>query len=181
MAERDSSPAYRALSPSARTVLALIERQVTHGGGVAAISFSDIESSCGITHGTCGFALRQVRLLGFVTVERGRPARLVNSFRLRRLADNRRGRGAPIGGAGTPVAIGSAAVPKPKRSNSRRWRTSRLATCDDGAFAIHDGVGPNRQADARSFQFGLTSPPIAPQTVQTMRGTEGQAITTSSA
>ena len=41
-------------------------------------------------------------------------------------------------------------------------------------------VGPNRQADARSFQFGLTSPPIAPQTVQTMRGPK-DGTTTSSA
>jgi hypothetical protein len=33
-------------------------------------------------HGTCGFALRQVRLLGFVSVERGPgPRRRINSFR----------------------------------------------------------------------------------------------------
>ena len=61
MTDRDSSPAYRALSPSGRTVLAFIERQVERGGGVAAISYSDIEFLCGVTHGNCGFALRQVR------------------------------------------------------------------------------------------------------------------------
>jgi len=55
-----TSPAYAALSPSGRRVLALIDSKVTHGGGVAAISFSDIERSCGMIHGTCGFALRQV-------------------------------------------------------------------------------------------------------------------------
>ena len=38
-----TSPAYAALSPSGRRVLALIDSKVTHGGGVAAISFSDIE------------------------------------------------------------------------------------------------------------------------------------------
>ena len=59
------SPAYAALSPSGRRVLALIDSKVTHGGGVAAISFSDIEQQCGMIHGTCGFALRQVKLLGF--------------------------------------------------------------------------------------------------------------------
>ena len=60
MTERDSSPAYRALSPSGRTVLALIERQVEHKGGTAVLSFSDIETLLGVTHGTCGYALRQV-------------------------------------------------------------------------------------------------------------------------
>ena len=54
------SPAYPALSPSGRRVLALIDSKVTHGGGVAVISFSDIERQCGMIHGTCGFALRQV-------------------------------------------------------------------------------------------------------------------------
>jgi len=29
---------------------------------------------------------------------------------------------------------------------------------------------PKRQLDARSFQFGMTSPPTAPHTVHTMRG-----------
>ena len=32
-----TSPAYAALSPSARKVLALIDSKVAHGGGVAAI------------------------------------------------------------------------------------------------------------------------------------------------
>ena len=54
MTDRDSSPAYNALSPSARTVLALIERQIEHKGGVAVLSFSDIETLLGVTHGTCG-------------------------------------------------------------------------------------------------------------------------------
>ena len=77
-----TSPAYAALSPSGRRVLALIDSKVTHGGGVAAISFSDIERSCGMIHGTCGFALRQVKLLGFVSVERGPgPRRRINTFR----------------------------------------------------------------------------------------------------
>ena len=83
MADRDSSPAYRALSPSACNVLALIERQIEHKGGVAVLSFSDIEVLCSVTHGTCGYALRQVRLLGFVAVERvSARSRRVNSFRL---------------------------------------------------------------------------------------------------
>jgi hypothetical protein len=78
---RDSSPAYRALSPSARTVLGFIDRQVERGGGVATISYSDIEFLCGVTHGNCGFALRQVRLLGFVNVELAfARSRHVNTF-----------------------------------------------------------------------------------------------------
>ena len=81
------SPAYEALSPSGRRVLALIDSKVTHGGGVAAISFSDIERQCGMIHGTCGFALRQVRLLGFVSVERGPgPRRRMNTFRFSRMS-----------------------------------------------------------------------------------------------
>ena len=47
-----TSPAYAALSPSARKVLALIDSKVAHGGGVAAISFSYIERQCGMIHGT---------------------------------------------------------------------------------------------------------------------------------
>jgi hypothetical protein len=78
-----TSPAYAALSPSGRRVLALIDSKVTHRGGVAAISFGDIERSCGMIHGTCGFALRQVKLLGFVSVARGPgPRRRINTFRV---------------------------------------------------------------------------------------------------
>ena len=82
MTDRDSSPAYRALSPAGRNVLGLIERQIEHKGGVATLSYSDIEILCGVTHGNCGFALRQVRLLGFVNVELVFARhRLVNTFR----------------------------------------------------------------------------------------------------
>ena len=52
MADRSqmlTSPAYAALSPSGRRVLALIDSKVTHGGGVAAISFSNIERQCGMS------------------------------------------------------------------------------------------------------------------------------------
>ena len=78
-----SVTAWDRLRPhSGRRVLALIDSKVTHGGGVAAISFGDIERSCGMIHGTCGFALRQVKLLGFVSVERGPgPRRRINTFR----------------------------------------------------------------------------------------------------
>ena len=76
-----ASPAYAALSPTGRRVLALIEREVTRNGGVAAISYSNIKRSCGVIHGTCGFALRQVRLLGFFSVElEAAPPRRVNTF-----------------------------------------------------------------------------------------------------
>ena len=141
MTERDSSPAYRALSPSARNVLGLIERQVEHKGGVAVLSFSDIEVLLGITHGTCGYALRQVRLLGFVAVERvsARP-RLVNSFRLSpHWQNHRRGRGAPIGGAGTPVAIGSAAGAEAEGETTAvagEHHAWRLAMTDRSQFTL---------------------------------------------
>ena len=83
MADRDSSPAFKALSPSARKVLALIDSEVGRCGGAAAISFSHIERRCGVIHGTCGFALRAVRLLGFVTVRLAPgPPRRVNVFQL---------------------------------------------------------------------------------------------------
>jgi len=78
-----SVTAWDRLRPhSGRRVLALIDSKVTHVGGVAAISFGDIERSCGMIHGTCGFALRQVKLLGFVSVARGPGSRRrINTFR----------------------------------------------------------------------------------------------------
>ena len=74
MADRSqmlTSPAYAALSPSGRRVLALIDSKVTHGGGVAAISFSNIERQCGMSTAPAASHCGQVRLLGFVSVERG--------------------------------------------------------------------------------------------------------------
>jgi hypothetical protein len=41
------------------------------------------------------------------------------------------------------------------------------------------GCGPKRQAVARSFQFGRASAPIAPHTVQTMRGPKDGTVTSS--
>ena len=85
MADRSqmlTSPAYAALSPSGRRVLALIDSKVTHGGGVAAISFSNIERQCGMSTAPAASHCGQVRLLGFVSVERGPgPRRRINSFR----------------------------------------------------------------------------------------------------
>ena len=71
-----------ALSPAGRKAWP-IDSKVAHGGGVAAISFSDIERQCGMSTATCG--LRQVKLLGFVSVETG-PRRRINTFRLSTLA-----------------------------------------------------------------------------------------------
>ena len=70
-----TSPAYAALSPSARKVLALIDSKVAHGGGVAAISFSYIERQCGMIHGTCGFGR---------IVHRGGPAVRIEALAMRR-------------------------------------------------------------------------------------------------
>ena len=81
MPDRDTSPAYRALLPSARKILALIDREVTRGGGVAQIRLADF-ADFGVPSGIGGLALRQVALLGFVTVERGPPSNRINTFRL---------------------------------------------------------------------------------------------------
>ena len=83
MTDRATSPAYKALSPSARKVLALIDSEVACCDGAAVISYSDIKRRCDVTHGTAGYTLRQVRTLGFVSVERvAARSRYVNTFRL---------------------------------------------------------------------------------------------------
>ncbi len=114
MLERASSPAYRALSPCGRKVLAPIEGEVQRCGGVAAVRCSTIEWLTNVPHSTCGFAQRQIRLLGFVSVELVYDGpRPINSFKLssrwqsigtdeaRRLAAQARGR---VGLARPPVA-----------------------------------------------------------------------------
>ena len=80
MTARDTSPAYKALLPSTRKILALIEREVERGNGQAAIRFADFEDF-GIPPGSIGLALRLLSALGFVVIER-QPPRHVNTFRL---------------------------------------------------------------------------------------------------
>ena len=136
MTERDSSPAYQAFSPSGRTVLALIERQIERSGGVAVLSFSDIEVL--LRHHPRHLRLRPAA--GQVAWLRGRracvgplpPCQQLQAL-ADQLADNRtrtrrtdwRCRHA----CRNRVRCGCRS--RALRSSSRRWRTSRLATGDD--------------------------------------------------
>jgi hypothetical protein len=56
----------------------------------------------------------------------------------------------------------------------QNWRSLAWSTTTPTAWReqchFRQECDPNKFAGARSFQFGLASAPIAPQTVQTMRG-----------
>ena len=83
MVDRDTSPAYQALSPAGRTVLAAIEREVERGGGVAVLSFNDFMRRCGVSRSACANGLKQVELLGFASIQIGRrPQRATPAARL---------------------------------------------------------------------------------------------------
>lgn len=78
MADRSqmlASPAYAALSSTARRVLQVIEVEVARGNGVAAISFGDSARLCGTARSTACLALRLLGLLGFINIEPGRVRR----------------------------------------------------------------------------------------------------------
>ena len=86
MADRSqmlTSPAYRALSPAGRKVLAAIEREVERCGGVVTVSLADFGKLCGVSKSAVAYGLKQVALLGLVSVEqRGPRQRLMNIFQL---------------------------------------------------------------------------------------------------
>ena len=77
------SPAYAALSPAGRKVLAAIEREVERGGGVVVISFADFARRCDVSHSAAYSGLKQVALLGFASVETGPRPRRIHTIRLR--------------------------------------------------------------------------------------------------
>ena len=82
MTDRDMSLAYQAMTGAARHMLALIERELARSDGhTVAIRLVDFEN-LGVRPGTCGFALRQVVLFGFVNVEPGPLPRRISTFRL---------------------------------------------------------------------------------------------------
>ena len=85
-ADRSQSPAYQALTPAARKVLAVIEGKTADGGGVATISLTNLAKLCGVSDSTAFYAQRQVELLGFVTIVQGPLLRNAH-----RLADGWRG------------------------------------------------------------------------------------------
>ena len=64
-ADRSQSPAYQALTPAARKVLAVIEGKIADGGGVATISLTNLAKLCGVSNSTafhCTEADRGARL-----------------------------------------------------------------------------------------------------------------------
>ena len=77
------SPAYAALSPAGRKVLAAIEREVERGGGVVVISFADFARRCDVSHSAAYSGLKQVALLGFASAETGPRPRRIHTIRLR--------------------------------------------------------------------------------------------------
>jgi hypothetical protein len=80
--ERENSPAYRVLSPSARRALDAIEQAIAlAGGGAVQISRGNFHVEYGLRSGSYRGVIRQLASLGMVDVERGAPRR-VNVFRL---------------------------------------------------------------------------------------------------
>ena len=75
------SGAYAALSPSARKVLAVIEREAERKGGVVTISRANIAKLCGVARPTTAYALKQLVALGFYDIRSPRP-RHINTFRV---------------------------------------------------------------------------------------------------
>ena len=78
-----TSPAYQALSPAGRKVLAAIEREVKRVGGVVVIGFADFARRCDVSHSAAYSGLKQVALLGFASVETGPRPRRIHTIRLR--------------------------------------------------------------------------------------------------
>jgi hypothetical protein len=80
--KRQTSPAYQAMTGTARHMLELIEGELARCNSVTVpIRFADFVA-LGIREGSCGFALRQVVLFGFADVERGPLPARINTFRL---------------------------------------------------------------------------------------------------
>jgi hypothetical protein len=78
--DRDTSPAFQALTETARHVLELIEGELARcGGDTVAIRLVDFVN-LGVAPSSIGFSLRQVTLLGFVGVERGPPPAHISTF-----------------------------------------------------------------------------------------------------
>ena len=79
-ADRSQSPAYQALTPAARKVLAMIGGKIADGGGVATISLTNLAKLCGVSNSTAFLAQRQIVALGFVSIAPGPRPR--DSYRL---------------------------------------------------------------------------------------------------
>ena len=74
------SAAYQALTPCARKVLTVILDKTERGGDMAAITLMDLAKLSGVSRGAGLTALKQVTLLGFVSIRQGPPPRLINTF-----------------------------------------------------------------------------------------------------
>ena len=68
-----TSPAYQALSPAGRRVLAAIEREVRRGGGVVSISLTEFRKLTGVSQSASLYGLKQMALLGFFSVAQKGP------------------------------------------------------------------------------------------------------------
>ena len=79
-ADRSQSPAYQALTPAARKVLAVIEGKIVEGDGVATINLTNLAKLCGVSNSTAFLAQRQIVALGFVSIAPGPRPR--DSYRL---------------------------------------------------------------------------------------------------
>ncbi|WP_027582648.1 hypothetical protein [Bradyrhizobium sp. Ai1a-2] len=79
MADREKSPAYAALSPGARRVLAAIE-QAIGGGSCAAVSYTGFHRDHGIWRKSVSPAIKALDNLGLIDVAPG--LRLANVYRL---------------------------------------------------------------------------------------------------
>jgi hypothetical protein len=79
MADRSESPAYAALTPSARKMLAVIEAQIG-GGSSASVSYSDFALEHRIARATISKSVKALVALGMIEVSPGK--RLVGTYRI---------------------------------------------------------------------------------------------------
>jgi hypothetical protein len=79
MTDREQSPAYRRLPPSARRVFAAIERSIG-GGDSATVSYVDFQRDHRVGRQSISISLKLLDHLGMIDIEPG--PRLINIFRL---------------------------------------------------------------------------------------------------
>ena len=122
-ADRSQSPAYQALTPAARKVLAVIEGKIADGGGVATISLTNLAKLCGVSNSTAFLAQRQIVALGFVSIAPGPRPR--DSYRL---ADGWRAHDA--------VEVMRLRKVARRRSRERRSRSNPAPSAVAAAYAV---------------------------------------------
>ena len=149
MTDRESSPAYAAMTPCGRACLRLIEGEIERHGGTASISRVAIERT-GVSRASVNFGLKQIVQCGFVTISVGR--RHINTFRLaddwKSLdADEAKRRVALAKLPKPPVARSAAA--EAGEAEAREGRATALLATPDAVAAVDAVAGRRAVAVAR--------------------------------